>query len=198
MATIKGIYKHYEGLDSQCSGIQLERELTWATNVGPTGCLRYLDCSGNHHYIYPDGQYFYPTTDYYRGNGVYYSGPSGVNDFIKFGPYGFIRYNGGTGQFEITADSGNPLLIKHDSNAVIISGSNSVTLTAYGGVGGRVIVNDNAQILCDCGTINMTNTAGSVNISGFGGIYLHGLPYVDPGISGILWASGGIVAVSQG
>lgn len=53
MATFSGIYKYYEGTDAQCSGVQLRREGTWATDVGSNGAIRYLDCSGNVHYIYP-------------------------------------------------------------------------------------------------------------------------------------------------
>jgi len=51
--TIKAIYQHYEGTDSQCDAVQKKREITWATDIGESGALRYYDCSGNVHYLYP-------------------------------------------------------------------------------------------------------------------------------------------------
>jgi len=53
--TIEAIYQHYEGTDAQCAAIQIERELAWATDITPSGALRYLDCSGNIHYINGEG-----------------------------------------------------------------------------------------------------------------------------------------------
>jgi hypothetical protein len=126
---IDGIYKHYEGTDMQCSGVQLQRELTWATDVGTAGQLRYVDCSGIVHYISGEGSsgYFFPTDDLSRGSGVYYSGPSGINDFIKFGNYSYIQADS-NGSLVISSDSGNPTIIKHNTNDVIVSGASDVFL----------------------------------------------------------------------
>jgi hypothetical protein len=97
MANINGIYKQYEGTDAQCSGVQLNRETTWATDIGSSGTLRYVDCSGNVHYIYPGEpaiqteQYFYAESDLSKGSGVYYSGPSGINDYIRLGSGNYVQ-----------------------------------------------------------------------------------------------------------
>jgi hypothetical protein len=53
MATYSGVYQHFEGTDLQCSGVQLNREFTWASDIGTEGAVRYLDCSGDIHYLFP-------------------------------------------------------------------------------------------------------------------------------------------------
>jgi hypothetical protein len=53
MAQYSGTYQHYEGTDTQCSGVQLQREWTWATDIGSSGAIRVLDCNDGVHYIYP-------------------------------------------------------------------------------------------------------------------------------------------------
>ena len=46
------IYQLYEGTDEQCDSVQKSRELTWVTNIGPSGSLRYLTNDGVVRYIY--------------------------------------------------------------------------------------------------------------------------------------------------
>lgn len=59
MAHYSGMYLHYEGSDTQCSGVQLQRELTFANNLER---LRYYGLSG----LY----YFYNTNQVYTKSEV--------------------------------------------------------------------------------------------------------------------------------
>lgn len=48
MADYSGVYQHYEGTEIECNGVQLNRELTYVTDIG-SGILRFKDSDGNYH-----------------------------------------------------------------------------------------------------------------------------------------------------
>jgi len=81
MANYSGVYRCYEGTDAECSGVQLEREATWATDIGRSGSLRYLDNSGEHHYIgtYVDDLYNVNITSPISGEALTYDGSNWIN-----------------------------------------------------------------------------------------------------------------------
>lgn len=87
MAIYSGVYLHYEGTNVQCDDVHQFREITWVTDVGPDGALRYKDSSGGIHYI---GSGLGASEVFWEedGNGIIYSpetyggakiGPSGDN-----------------------------------------------------------------------------------------------------------------------
>jgi len=160
MSTFSGIYQHYEGTDAECGGVQQYREITWATNIGTSGAARYLDCSGDAHYLYPGPD----IVDYwlcevggiYFPNGTVRIGPVGVasgitlahndaNDYIVSdenlrisGNTSLGLYYNNTRYFEMNNSridlwgATAPITVEAYGSSVLISGSTSATLKTDG------------------------------------------------------------------
>lgn len=124
MATFSGVYQHYEGTDADCATVQKEREVTWATDIGTSGALRYYDCSGNVHYIGPGlGDSVWTEEISTSGlipntTGIYYGNYD--ETYVRIGPAGlrsgvFIAYLDVTPKMEGSA-SGLYLISAKESN----------------------------------------------------------------------------------
>lgn len=131
-----GIYKHYEGTDAQCSGVQVPRELTWTTDLY-SGCGRYLDCSGNGHYLisrtYVDNTYTPLSRSVTAGSGLAGGGALTSNITLNVGE--------GTG-ISVAADSisTNDSEIVHDNLSGVVTNEHinhgSVSIIAGSGLAG--------------------------------------------------------------
>lgn len=92
MADYSGVYLNYEGTDSECNAVQLQRELTWATDIGESGAIRYKDCNGDVHYMGPGiGQFFtnevYDTSgQWITSTGIFYNTETDYFKHIRLGP----------------------------------------------------------------------------------------------------------------
>ena len=162
--SINAIYEHYEGTNLQCSGVQLNRELVFVKDYGRSGALRYLDCSGVHHFFQPGSEYFVPIDvyDYDRnGTGVQYIGPGGVNDYIKLGNFSYLNeaYTPETGTvLDLTCDSGSIWLVSRGGTTVV-SGRYGVDILAT--YGGSIHQHSSSDITLETDSGDITLTAGN-------------------------------------